>query len=115
MALQIKRIYEKPLKSDGIRILVDGIWPCGINKKAALLDDWLKEIAPSNELRKWFDHKKERFGEFSLKYREELEGHKDLVETLLEKSHNKTLTLLYGAKDENHNQAVVLRDFLEEQ
>ena len=113
MDIKIKRIYDDPEKSDGIRILVDRIWPRGVSKEEAKLDDWIKEIAPSTELRKWFDHKEERFGEFLKKYKKELEDHQDLVINLLKKAKKKRLTLLYGAKDKKHNQAVVLKEFLE--
>lgn len=115
MAFTIKRIYEKPEKEDGYRILVDRIWPRGIRKEDAKLDEWAKEIAPSAELRKWFDHKEERFEEFSKKYQTELKSHKELIHEILEKAKDKKVTLLYGAKDEKHNQAVVLQAFLEKQ
>lgn len=113
MDIHIKRIYEDTSKTDGFRVLVDRIWPRGVSKEDAKLDEWLKEIAPSTELRKWFDHKEERFEEFSKKYKEELKNHSDLVEKLLKTAKNKRLTLLYGAKDETHNQAVVLKTYLE--
>lgn len=115
MDIQIKRIYEDASKNDGFRILVDRIWPRGVSKEDANLNEWMKEIAPTTELRKWFDHKEERFDEFSKKYRKELSKHTNLVEELLNKAKEKRLTLLYGAKDENHNQAVVLKQFLENQ
>ncbi len=115
MEIKIKRIYEEAVKSDGTRILVDRIWPRGISKEDAHLDDWIKEIAPSTELRKWFDHKDERFDEFSKKYKIELKDHKDLTDALLEKAKKKRLTLVYSAKNELHNQAVVLKKYLEEQ
>ena len=115
MDIKIKRIYEDPEKSDGTRILVDRIWPRGVTKEDAKLDDWIKEIAPSTELRKWFDHKEERYDEFLKKYNKELEDHQDLVSDLLKKAKEKRLTLLYGAKDEEHNQAVVLKEYLENQ
>lgn len=115
MAFTIKRIYEKPEKEDGYRILIDRIWPRGIRKEDAKLDEWVKEIAPSTELRKWFDHKEERFQEFSKKYQAELKSHKELIHEILEKAKDKKVTLLYGAKDEKHNQAVVLQAFLEKQ
>lgn len=114
MDIKIKRIYEDPAKSDGVRILVDRIWPRGISKEKAHLDDWMKEIAPSTELRKWFDHQDERFEEFSVKYKKELQDKSDLIQELLDKAKSKRLTLLYGAKNEKHNQAVVLKEFLEE-
>lgn len=114
MDIKIKRIYEDPADSDGTRILVDRIWPRGVSKEKAKLDDWIKEVAPSTELRKWFDHKDERFEEFSKKYKKELEAHSDLIQDLLKKAKSKRLTLLYGAKNEKYNQAVVLKEFLEE-
>ncbi len=115
MDIQIKRIYEKAANRDGTRILVDRVWPRGVSKEDAKLDEWMKDIAPSKELRKWFDHKEERFDGFSKKYKKELKDHSDLVEQLLEKAKEKRLTLLYGAKDEKHNQAVVLKEYLEDQ
>jgi len=113
--IKIKRIYEDASKNDGFRILVDRIWPRGVSKKDAKLDEWMKEIAPSTELRKWFDHKEDRFAEFEKKYYKELENRPELIEELLKKAQEKRLTLLYGAKDETHNQAAVLKDFIENQ
>ena len=115
MDIQTKRIYEKPANSDGTRILIDRVWPRGVSKGDAKLDEWMKEIAPSTELRKWFDHEEERFDDFSKKYKKELENHSKLVQQLLEKAKDKRLTLLYGAKDEKHNQAIVLKNYLENQ
>lgn len=114
MEVKIKRVYEDALKSDGTRVLVDRIWPRGVSKEKAQLDDWIKEIAPSTELRKWFNHEEERFPEFSKRYKKELENHKGLIDSLLEKAEKNQLTLVYGAKDEVHNQAVVLKEFLDE-
>ena len=114
MEIKVKRIYEEVAKSDGTRILVDRIWPRGVSKENAQLDDWIKEIAPSTELRKWFNHEEDRFKEFSKRYKKELEGHKDLTDKLLEKGKKTRLTLVYSAKDEQHNQAVVLKEFLDE-
>tara|TARA_R110002020_G_scaffold316113_6_gene531182 strand:+ start:197 stop:544 length:348 start_codon:yes stop_codon:yes gene_type:complete len=115
MDIQTKRIYEKPANRDGTRILIDRVWPRGVSKGDAKLDEWMKEIAPSTELRKWFDHEEERFDDFSKKYKKELENHSKLVQQLLEKAKDKRLTLLYGAKDEKHNQAIVLKNYLENQ
>ena len=112
MEIQIKRIYEDASTNDGIRILVDRIWPRGVSKEEAHLDGWMKEIAPSSELRKWFGHKEDLFQEFSKKYETELKNKPDLVKELQEKADKKRLTLLYGAKDETYNQAVVLMNFL---
>ena len=111
--IRIARIYEAPRKSDGWRVLVDRLWPRGMQREAARLDHWMKEIAPSNRLRKWFGHKSERWAEFQKRYQAELTKKKELLETLraMDKKHG-TVTLLFGAKDEEHNQAVVLRDVL---
>ena len=113
MAVQIKRIYESPSKTDGWRVLVDRLWPRGVKKKTARVDEWMKEIAPSAALRKWFGHKPERWAEFQKRYRAELGKKKELVQTLraAERKHG-VITLLFGAKDEEHNQALVLRDLL---
>jgi uncharacterized protein YeaO (DUF488 family) len=111
--VRIARIYEPPTKNDGWRVLVDRLWPRGVKKEKARVDEWMKEIAPSNELRKWFGHKVERWAEFQKRYRADLVKKKELLQTLraMERKH-RTITLLYGAKDEEHNQAVVLRDVL---
>jgi uncharacterized protein YeaO (DUF488 family) len=111
--IRIERIYQAPGKGAGWRVLVDRMWPRGVKKEAAKLDDWMKEIGPSNALRKWFGHKPERWPEFQKRYRAELKKKADLIDNLrkAEKEHG-TVTLLFGAKDEEHNQAVVLRDVL---
>ena len=114
MDVKIKRIYEDAVTSDGIRILVDRIWPRGISKEFANLDDWRKDLAPSTELRKWFDHEESRFAEFSKRYKKELGKHIELIDELVKKTKGKRLTLVYSAKDEAHNQAVVLKEFLDE-
>jgi uncharacterized protein YeaO (DUF488 family) len=111
-SLQTKRIYEDPSGDDGYRVLVDRIWPRGVSKENAKLDDWMKEIAPSTELRKWFGHDPDKFNEFKERYQDELDEKEDLLEQLVEKSSEENVTLLYGAKDEEHNQAVVLKDIL---
>jgi uncharacterized protein YeaO (DUF488 family) len=111
--IKIKRVYEKAAKEDGWRVLVDRLWPRGMTKEAAHLDEWLKDVAPSDALRKWFGHKPEKWGEFQRKYRSELAQKKVLVAELkkMAKEHG-TLTLLFGAKDQEHNEAVVLADIL---
>ena len=111
--IRIARVYESPGKRDGWRVLVDRLWPRGLKKQAAQVDEWMKEVSPSNELRKWFGHKPERWAGFQNRYRAELAKKKNLIESLraLERKHG-TLTLLFGATDEQHNQAVVLRDLL---
>lgn len=111
----LKRIYEPSSTEDGKRILVDGIWPRGISKDKAQLDKWMKEIAPSTELRKEFNHKPERFEEFKEHYIKELqetEEKKVALNQLLELAKEEKVTLLFGAKDEVHNQAVVLKEVL---
>ncbi|WP_274650578.1 DUF488 domain-containing protein [Paenibacillus humicola] len=112
---KIKRIYEAPDSGDGKRVLVDRIWPRGVTKEKAQLDDWMKAIAPSGELCKWFGHKPDRFEEFSRRYEAELAGGTaaDNVEWLLARAGEGPVTLLYAARDEEHNQAVVLKRFLE--
>ena len=113
MTLKIKRAYEQPAEADGERILVDRLWPRGLTKKKAAIDLWLKEIAPSRELRQWFGHDPEKWKEFRERYRAELQNKKDLVELLVDKARSGTVTLVYGARDEEHNDAVVLKQFLE--
>ncbi|MBO0993400.1 DUF488 domain-containing protein [Bacillus sp. SD088] len=110
--IQLKRVYDSFDQSDGLRILVDRIWPRGIKKEDAKLDEWLKEVAPSSELRKWFGHDSQHFEEFEQKYVNELrndEEKKAAFEELWEKAKNNDITLLYAAKDEQHNQAVLLK------
>ncbi len=109
--LRIKRAYEKAASSDGTRVLVDRVWPRGVSKEEAHIDWWAKELAPSTELRKWFDHDPERFHEFAVRYRRELEGN-DALPKLEGLMQDGDVTLVYGAKDEEHNQAVVLKELL---
>lgn len=113
--IAIKRIYEDSSKNDGYRILVDRLWPRGVSKEAANLDEWDKNIAPSSELRKWFDHKEERLQEFTLRYKEELMSQKDALNRILKIAQTQKVTLLYGAKDPEINQAVVLKNILNQQ
>lgn len=107
--IKLKRAYEKWAKDDGSRILVDRLWPRGVLKEKAHLDLWLKDIAPSTELRKWFGHDPKKWEGFREKYKQELKEKKELINQLktLEKKH-KILTLVYGAKDTEHNEAAVL-------
>ena len=111
---KLKRIYEASEASDGYRILVDRIWPRGVSKDEAHIDLWMKEIGPSDALRKWFGHDPERWQEFQRRYREELRKESALTKQLqeLEKTHG-TLTLVFSARNERHNQAVALGTFLE--
>lgn len=110
--LNIKRIYEKASRTDGTRILVDRIWPRGVSKKKAALDEWLKDIAPSTRLRKWFGHDPERFSEFRRRYRVELRSNKIAVKELRDRLKKSRVTLLYSAHDEKYNQARVLAEYL---
>lgn len=114
MNLQIKRIYEPSSPSDGYRVLVDRLWPRGVSKEAAKLDEWCKDIAPSNELRQWFGHQPERFEEFRKKYLAELTANPAVNELKKRLDDEKTVTLLYSAHDEQHNQAIVLQSFFSE-
>lgn len=111
--LKLKRIYEPPEASDGYRVLVDRLWPRGVSKDRAEVALWLKDVAPSDALRKWFGHDPERWPDFQKRYRRELQDRSASVAQIrkLEREH-KIVTLLFGARDEEHNQAVVLRDFL---
>lgn len=110
--IKLMRIYDEPSDDDGYRILVDRLWPRGISKKDANLDEWEKEVAPSSELRKWFGHKAERFEEFSLRYCEELKEKEDTLNALRKIAENETLILLYAAKNPEINHAIVLKDVL---
>ena len=112
MSVSLKRAYEPPAATDGKRILVDRIWPRGLTKDKAKIDLWLKDVAPSTELRKWFGHEPERWSEFRTRYRAELENNPALKE-LKELVRNTKATLVYAAKDETHNNAVALREVLE--
>lgn len=113
VVLKLKRIYEAPQNSDGYRILVDRIWPRGVSKERAAIALWLKEVGPSTGLRKWFGHDPARWLEFQKRYRQELRGRPELTARIkqLEKEHG-VVTLVFSARDEERNQAVVIRDFL---
>lgn len=111
--IKLKRIYDPPAPDDGRRVLVDRLWPRGIAKDAARLDDWLKEIAPSDELRKWFGHDPAKWEEFRKRYRAELDSHGNLLAELRAAAEKGTVTLLFAAKDEEHNNAVVLKELLD--
>lgn len=108
----IKRAYDPPSPRDGTRVLVDRLWPRGVKKAEAHIAQWMKEIAPSNELRKWFGHDPERWDEFRRRYKAELAGKREVVGELRELARQGPLTLVYSAHDEAHNQAVVLREML---
>jgi uncharacterized protein YeaO (DUF488 family) len=113
MNIKIKRVYEQPDKQDGERILVDRLWPRGLTKEKAAVDLWLKEIAPSTELRKWFGHDPDKWKSFRGRYETEIRHNDDLVKVLKGKAKRRTVTLVYGARDEEHNEALVLKQFLE--
>jgi len=110
--IRIKRIYETAGSEDGHRILIDRLWPRGMSKEHARLDSWEKGVAPSDDLRKWFQHKTERWAEFQERYRAELKEKDSELDALAAIARSGTLTLLYGAADEEHNNAVVLREVL---
>lgn len=113
MSTRIKRAYERPSKSDGLRVLVDRVWPRGVSKEALKLHRWEKELAPSTALRKWFAHDPTKWIQFKHKYNAELARSPVLVAELRELSKNHVVTLVYGAKNEEYNQAVALREFLQ--
>jgi len=113
MILYLKRAYETAIPADGYRVLVDRLWPRGISKEEAGIDLWLKEIAPSEDLRKWFGHDPEHWPDFKAKYLKELNENKELLKQLKQlKSEHRKITLVYAAKDENRNNAVVLKEAL---
>jgi uncharacterized protein YeaO (DUF488 family) len=110
--VKLKRVYDPPGKTNGTRILVDRLWPRGLTKERAKIDLWLKEIAPSTELRKWFGHDPKKWTEFRRRYRTELKSHPEELELIKRKAREGTVTLLYGARDQEHNEAVVLQEIL---
>jgi uncharacterized protein YeaO (DUF488 family) len=110
--LAIKRAYEPATRADGYRILIDRLWPRGVTKEEALLDEWAKELAPSPELRRWFGHDPARFEEFRRRYRDELADQQEKLRELRGRARNGRLTLVYGARDTEHNGAVVLAELL---
>ncbi len=111
--IQVKRIYEQPAKSDGRRVLVERLWPRGMSKERAKLDLWLKDIAPSPHLRKWFAHDQKKWDEFRKRYWADLEQVPEVVDQLRQMVKQGALTLVYVARDEQHNSAVILKAFLE--
>ncbi len=112
MNLQVKRAYAPPAPSDGARFLVDRLWPRGLKKEALALSAWLKDVAPGNELRRWFGHDSARWAEFRRRYHRELAANPEALQPLREALRHGPVTLVYSARDELHNQAVALRDFL---
>jgi uncharacterized protein YeaO (DUF488 family) len=112
MEIRVKRIYESPEPADGHRLLVDRLWPRGISKESASLDAWMREVAPSSELRRWFGHDASRWREVKRRYGVELDIHQDLVAEILSLARERPVTLIYSARDSNHNQAVALEEYL---
>jgi len=110
--IRLKRVYDPPEPADGCRVLVDRLWPRGLSKSEAAVDVWLRDVAPSDGLRRWFGHRVERWEEFRRRYRAELDGNPAVGE--LRSMGGRDITLLYGAKDEAHNQAQVLAEYLHE-
>lgn len=110
--IKVKRIYEPPAPDDGFRILVDRLWPRGLSKDKAKVDLWLKEISPSNELRKWYAHDPKKWVAFKTKYSEEISGEKEAFALILKKAKAGTVTLLYSSTEEKLNNAVALKEFL---
>lgn len=112
MAMRLKRVYEDPQPADGFRILIDRLWPRGLTKERAAVDLWCKEVAPSNDLRAWFGHRHDRFSEFADRYRTELNANPAVDQLRAVIANHSTVTLVYGAKDEEENDAVVLIGYL---
>ena len=111
--LKLKRVYEEPSPADGLRVLVDRLWPRGLTKERTAVDLWLKDVAPSTELRKWFGHDPAKWKDFQARYRQELREKKDALKMLEAKCREQTVTLVYGARDEEHNEAMVLKKILD--
>lgn len=112
MAIRVKRVYDKPTEADGCRVLVDRLWPRGLSKENAKVDHWLKELAPSAKLRTWFSHDPAKWVEFRRQYFAELEGNPESVKTLRRLARAGEVTLLFGARDAEHNNAVALKEYL---
>ena len=111
--VRLKRIYDEPAPEDGLRVLVDRLWPRGVSRETARIDAWMKEVAPSDELRRWFGHDPERWSEFRRRYREELLNKRDLIEQLHHAAEQGALTLLFAARNSQQNNAVVLKEAVE--
>jgi uncharacterized protein YeaO (DUF488 family) len=108
--IKIKRIYDPPAEDDGFRVLVDRLWPRGVKKEDAKIDLWAKEIAPTTELRKWFDHEPAKFDEFRIRYMKELDSHADTLKQIIDGAGSRAITFLYAARDAACNHALVLQD-----
>lgn len=114
MKINLKRVYDPVSKEDGVRILVERLWPRGVKKEDLKMDEWLKEVAPSTNLRKWFSHDPTKWKGFKKKYFEELNENPEALEPILKALHKGSVTLLYSSKDTEHNNAVCLKNYLEE-
>jgi uncharacterized protein YeaO (DUF488 family) len=111
--IQVKRVYERRSRNDGLRVLVDRLWPRGLTKERAAVGVWLKDLAPSTELRNWFAHDPAKWKQFQARYRKELREKRESLKLLRQKSNERTVTLLYGARNEEHNEAIVLKKVLD--
>jgi uncharacterized protein YeaO (DUF488 family) len=111
--IKLKRVYETPSDADGVRLLVERLWPRGIKKEKAEVDEWVKEIAPSTDLRKWYNHDVEKWPEFKRRYIDELKQQTEQLEEIRKQAKAKTVTFVYAAHDTEHNSAVVLKEFIE--
>jgi len=113
MTIKLKRVYEEPESTDGIRILVERLWPRGLSKDKAKVDIWLKEASPSTELRKWFSHDPSKWVEFKKRYYDELQNNKQVLKDTFEDKYNEKITFVYASKEEEFNNAVALKEYLE--
>ena len=113
--LRIKRVYEPPNRDDGVRFLVERLWPRGIRKEDLKMKAWLRDVSPSPDLRKWYSHDTSRWEEFRKRYRAELKDNPDAWQPILETARKENVTLLYSARDTEHNSALVLKEYLDEQ
>jgi len=113
--IHVKRVYDPPDAKDGARFLVERLWPRGIKKEALQMQDWLKDVAPSGELRRWFSHDPAKWREFQRRYFKELDGNREAWQPLLQAVRRRNVTLLYSARDTEHNNAVALKEYLEKQ
>jgi uncharacterized protein YeaO (DUF488 family) len=113
MSVKVKRVYDEPAQSDGYRVLVDRLWPRGMKKSKAQIDEWLREIAPSTGLRKWYKHDPSKWEQFKKRYAAELEEHRDQVAKLAGEARKQSVTLLFSARDTAHNNALALKEYVE--
>lgn len=111
--IKIKRVYDHPSKDDGKRILIDRLWPRGLKKEDVQIDEWVKDIAPSNQLRKWFNHDPKKWDEFKNRFFTELRGKREMVEKIINAAGKGTVTLLFGSKEERFNNAVALKEYID--